>query len=249
MNTPSNKGFVGKVFLEIPTVDSTNEYAKQLLSKSKPAEGTVIFAHEQTAGKGQFGKKWESAKGENLTFSVIFYPDFLGAQNAHRLHQAISLALHDFFESMNVPTRIKWPNDIYSADSKLAGILIENALMKEHLCSTVVGIGINVNQTAFSPHVPNPVSLKMLLGKEFEPLHLLNDFFSFLEARYLQLKDGQSEVLKSAYQSLLYRLNEKKILKTSTETYEGIIRGVDDSGRLMIETEAGMRYSTTALVI
>ncbi len=249
MNTKANNSAIGKVCIELQAIDSTNEYAKALLSKSKPAEGTVIFAHEQSAGKGQFGKKWESTKGENLTFSVILYPDFLEAGNAHRLNQAISLALHDFFESLNVTTRIKWPNDIYSGDDKLAGILIENALLKEHLSYSVIGIGINVNQTAFSPGILNPVSLKMVLGKQFELIALLHDFFPFLEKRYLQLKQGNLSTMKEAYQSRLYRLNEKKTFKTSTETFEGIIRGVDDNGRLMIEADGKIRYSTTDFIL
>lgn len=233
----------------MPSVDSTNEYAKLLLSKSTPADGTVIFAREQTAGKGQFGKKWESVAGKNLTFSVIFYPHFLESQQAYRLHQVISLALHDFFESLYVQTRIKWPNDIYVADTKLAGILIENALLKEQLSYSVVGIGINVNQTIFSADVPHPVSLKILLKKEFDLSSLLNQFFPFLETRYLQLKRGETEALKSAYQSLLYTLNEKRIFKTSAENYEGMIRGVDDSGRLIIETASGTRHSATDLLL
>jgi len=249
LNTIANSRFIGEVLIELPSVDSTNEYAKQLLSKSKPAEGTVIFTRKQTAGKGQFGKKWESAAGENLTFSVILYPDFIEAGKAHLLHYVASLALHDFFESLQVHPKIKWPNDIYCADNKLCGILIENALMKENLSYSVIGIGINVNQTVFSPDIPNPVSLRMLLGKHFDLTPLLPDFFPFLEKRYLQLKEGNIAAIKKAYQSHLYRLDEKKTFKTSTESFEGIIRGVDDSGRLMIEVDGEIRYSTTDFIL
>lgn len=200
-----NTGFVGKNFIELPSVDSTNEYAKALLSESSPEEGTVIAAREQTAGKGQFGKKWESAPGENLTFSVIFYPGFLEAARAHQLHYAVSLALHDFFFArLQLDTRIKWPNDIYHGDKKICGILIENALIKEHLSYSVIGIGINVNQTTFHPDIPNPVSLKQLLGKQFDLKPLLLEFFPFLEERYVQLRAGSAPQLEEQYQALLY---------------------------------------------
>lgn len=250
MNTPEyNNLLIGKVFHELQSVDSTNEYAKLLLSKSKPEEGTVIFTHEQTAGKGQFGKKWESNPDENLTFSVILYPDFLEAGKAYQLHQVISLALHDFFDSLGIVVRIKWPNDIYHGDMKLCGILLENALIKEHLSYSIVGIGMNVNQTAFSPDIPNPTSLKLIAEKEFELIPLLRKFFPFLEKYYLQLKHGQYPAMRETYESKLYRLNEKRVFKTTDETFEGITRGIDHEGRLIIETDGKLRYAASAFVV
>lgn len=241
MNTKDNNRLARKVFT-LASVDSTNEYSKRMLSNTKPAEGTVIVAHEQTAGKGQFGKKWESAQGKNLTFSVVLYPHFLEAAHAHRLNQAVCVALHDFFKSTGIDTRIKWPNDIYHNDSKISGILIENALMKEYLSYSVVGIGINVNQDVFSPEIPNPVSMKKITGKTFEPSGLLHSFISFLDKYYALLKSGSYPAISAEYQSLLYKLHEKRTFATVAENFEGITRGVDESGRLLVEVNGTVRH-------
>jgi len=159
LNSPGNNLFIGKVYIKLNEVNSTNEYAKVLLSKNKPSEGTVIFAHYQTNGKGQFGKTWKSEKGKNLTFSIILYPNFLEAKRAYSLNQAVSLGLKDCIESQKIPVSIKWPNDIYYHDKKLGGLLIENGLVGENINYSIIGIGLNVNQTTFSQEIPNPTSL------------------------------------------------------------------------------------------
>lgn len=241
MNTLGNNLFIGKVLINLDEVNSTNEYAKALLSKSKPSEGTVIFAHCQTNGRGQFGKMWASEKGKNLTFSIILYPDFLEAKRAYSLNHVVSLGLKDCIENLKITVSIKWPNDIYHHDKKLGGLLIENGLVGENLNYSIIGIGLNVNQTTFSQELPNPISLKLISGKEFK-IELLNDVFSFIEKRYLQLKSGRLEEIKNEYVDSLYCLNEKRIYQTSNEKFEGIIRGVNDEGQLIMEINGTNRF-------
>ncbi len=243
MNSGNNKLFVGKVFIRLEKVDSTNVYAKQLLSKSKPDEGTVIIAYHQTQGKGQFGKTWESEAGKNLTFSIVFYPSFLSASKLNLLSQAVSLALLDFFEHhLQVQARIKWPNDIYCHDKKVAGILIENALLNGFADYSIVGIGINVNQTMFSPELPNPTSLKLIFGKEFDLHNLMMSLCPFIEKRYLQLKNSQTETVSSQYETSLYRLNERISFFHSGQKLDGFIRGINAEGLLEIEINGVLRY-------
>ncbi|MCB0573965.1 MAG: biotin--[acetyl-CoA-carboxylase] ligase, partial [Saprospiraceae bacterium] len=182
----ANTLFIGKVYHRFDQLPSTNDHAAELIAKSTPPEGTVIRAASQTAGRGQFGSRWESAAGKNLTLSVILYPDWLEAGAQFHLSMATALALHDTVYSIvqNLPdesllkagepstvyrlpstvhrppstVKIKWPNDLYLGDRKAAGILIQNSLSGAHLQSSILGIGLNVNQPEFDPSLPNPGS-------------------------------------------------------------------------------------------
>jgi len=241
LNPLHNNVAVGKVCIILREVDSTNSYAKELLSKSKPSEGTVIFAHYQTGGRGQFGKTWESERGKNLTFSIILYPCFLEAGKAHALNQAVCLGLKDFMESLNITARIKWPNDIYYHDKKLAGLLIENGVIGGSLDYSIIGIGMNVNQTNFSPDLLNPVSVKLIAGKEFKVEDVLGKIFPFIERRYAQLMKGRLREIKKEFEDNLYRIGEKRHYRTANENFVGIISGVNDEGLLLIEADGKLR--------
>ena len=141
---------MGQVFEEFEMLPSTNQYAQELLSKSKPVEGTVISAQNQHAGRGQIGSSWEAAPGQNLTLSIILYPQFLAIQHQFQLNQSISLGVRDFIAKyVQKPVKIKWPNDIYVNEKKIGGILIQNTLSGSSIQSTIAGIGINVNQKHF----------------------------------------------------------------------------------------------------
>jgi BirA family biotin operon repressor/biotin-[acetyl-CoA-carboxylase] ligase len=249
LNSLYNNVAIGKVCHQLDEVDSTNSYAKELISKSKPSEGTVIIAHHQTGGRGQFGKTWESEPGKNLTFSIILYPSFLPARQAHSLNQAVCLALKDFAESLNIPVHIKWPNDVYHHDKKLAGILIENGVMGENIEYSIIGVGMNVNQTKFSAGLPNPVSLKMIAGKEFSTDELLKKVLISIGIRYSQLKTGGYGEIKDEFEINLYRLREKRHYQAENEIFEGIICGVDDAGQLVIESQGRNRsFSTNGII-
>ena len=142
------------------TTTSTNDDARDL----KYHDGDIIWADFQTAGRGQRGHTWESRAGENLTFSVLLEPHFLPVTEQFMLLEAVALALRDFFAELGVETKVKWTNDIYVGNRKAVGILIEHSYSGGRLARTIVGIGINVNQTEFSADIPNPVSLALLTG-------------------------------------------------------------------------------------
>ena len=233
-----NTLFVGKVYLRFDELPSTNDYARDLASKNKPAEGTVVRAASQSAGRGQFGSRWESEPGRNLTLSVIFYPNFLSVAEQFRLSEAVALAVLDTVDGgCRPPSTIKWPNDIYLGDRKVAGILIQNALAGAQIQSSVVGIGLNVNQQVFCSDAPNPVSLAQATGRFFDLDELAESLFKNLEIRYLHLKTAAGRAaIREEYERHLYRLGEVSKFRNLADgsVFEGIIRGVAADGRLRV---------------
>ena len=228
--------FVGQVFVHLPSVGSTNAYALDLLSKSKPAEGTVISAFEQTAGRGQIGSGWESEPGKNISLSIVFYPTFLPARHQFQLNQAISLAAHDLVAAFFGETaKIKWPNDLYVGSKKIAGILIQNSVSGSHLNATVVGIGLNVNQAVFNSNPPNPTSFLLETGSAYDLETLIVQLMQFVESRYLQLKSGKIANMHEDYLAALYRFGTAaKFRRAGGEIFTGTIAGITESGRLRV---------------
>lgn len=215
---------------------STNDDARD----AKYRDGDIVWADFQTAGRGQRGHTWQSRAGENLTFSVVLEPTFLPVTEQFMLLEAVALALTDFFASLGVKTAVKWTNDIYVGDKKAVGILIEHSYAAGKLARTIVGIGINVNQTDFPSDIPNPVSLALLTGKRYELEALLRDFEQSFAHRYEQLRRGEWDALQSDYHSALYRRDERHIYALPNgEKFGGIIRGVKPQGELVVELDDG----------
>lgn len=241
----SNTLFTGKVYLRFDELPSTNDFARELLAKSRPPEGTVIRADTQTAGRGQFGSQWLSAPGENLTLSIILYPNWLRVADQFRLSETSALAVYDTVHRLLPSTvqrlpSIKWPNDIYMGSRKVAGILIQNTLAGACLETSVVGIGLNVNQTDFSSGAPNAASLALASGTNFDLEQVSEVLMECLERRYLQLKSGHSEALRSEYQARLYGLGEeKKFARPDGSVFTGTIQGVEPDGRLAVHIAGG----------
>ena len=215
---------------------STNDDARD----AKYRDGDIVWADFQTAGRGQRGHTWQSRAGENLTFSVVLEPTFLPVTEQFMLLEAVALALTGLFASLGVRTAVKWTNDIYVGDKKAVGILIEHSYAAGKLARTIVGIGINVNQTDFPSDIPNPVSLALLTGKRYELEALLRDFEQSLAHRYEQLRRGEWDALQSDYHSALYRRDERHIYALPNgEKFGGIIRGVKPQGELVVELDDG----------
>ena len=222
------------------TVGSTNDVARD----TQYRDGDIVWADFQTAGRGQRGHTWESRAGENLTFSVVLEPHFLPIAEQFMLLEAVALALSDFFAEVGVGTKIKWTNDIYVGNRKAVGILIEHNYSGGKLSRTIVGIGINVNQTEFSADIPNPISLSLLTGEKYDRNALLEQFEKCLAVRYSQLKKGEWETLQSDYHTALYRRDEKQLFALPDGTRnEGIIRGVKPTGDLIVEWGKGEKKS------
>lgn len=220
----------------IPETTSTNDDARD----PKYRHGDIVWAERQTAGRGQRGHTWTSAEGENLTFSLVLEPRFLPVGEQFLLSEAVALALTDTFAQFGIATRIKWTNDIYAGDRKLVGILIEHSYSGPTLTRTVVGIGINVNQTEFDPALPNPVSMAAATGRTFDRGEVLEAFCKRIEARYAQLERGDTETLQRDYRERMYGLGERRTFRYPDGTpVEAVIEGVRPSGELLLRHDDG----------
>lgn len=233
--------FTGVNLLELSTIDSTNNYAQQLIRSGNFIEGTIVWAHEQTEGRGQRGKSWDSKQGDSLTFSLLYRPVFLSATWQFRLSMAVALGIVDTLNELTNEQvfKIKWPNDIYYGDKKVAGILIENSMQQGLISSSVIGIGLNVNQQAFDPELPNPTSLALCLGRGFELKELLLQLCDTIERRYLQLKADRIAEIQEEYTSKLFKLGQQvKFLNNDAEIV-ATIKGVNPQGKLVLEDATG----------
>ena len=227
---------IGDTIIELASVDSTNAYA----ASAEFEDGTVIWAHEQFAGRGQHDRQWHSEAGKNLTFTVVLKPGFLAPDRQFQLNKSIALGVLDFVHSFSHHSlQIKWPNDIYAGNRKLGGILIENRIMGSRLGTSFVGIGLNINQTCFSSEIPNPVSLVQLGMQELVLKDALLSLCHCLNMRYTALcqKDTGGPDLEFDQNLLGYGQWRSYIFEG--HQIEGKIKGVDESGRLLVENRNG----------
>ena len=236
-----NTLFVGKALYEFDALDSTNQFALDLLAKEKPVEGTIVLTHDQYGGRGQLNNKWESEPQKNLTFTTILFPKFLLARKQFLLNQVVSLSVFDTLNNyISEGLTIKWPNDIYVYNKKITGILIQNSLQGSTLQSSIIGIGLNVNQKQFLSDAPNPTSLALEIGEEIVLGKILVEFCQYLEKNYLQLKTGQTDLIQQRYLNNLFRLGQNYHFSRKDGTiFKGEIRGVTDIGKLIIKTANG----------
>ena len=224
------------MIFRIEETTSTNDDARD----AKYRHGDIVWAERQTAGRGQRGHRWSSAEGLNLTFSLVLEPRFLPVGEQFLLSEAVALALTDTFVLFGIEARIKWSNDIYAGNRKLVGILIEHSYSGRTLARTIVGIGINVNQTEFDPALPNPVSMAVAAGRTFDRSEVLETFRERLEARYTQLERGDAEALQRDYRERMYGLGERRTFRYPAGTpFAAAIEGVPPSGELLLRLGDG----------
>jgi BirA family biotin operon repressor/biotin-[acetyl-CoA-carboxylase] ligase len=229
---------IGSIIERIHMVDSTNNYAaNQLLTKRLP-EGIIFVADSQIDGRGQVFNRWESEPNKNLTFSLVVYPGFLEISRQFELSKAISLGVTDYLRQSVEQVSVKWPNDIYLGSGKVAGILIENSISGRSISSSIIGIGININQMVFNSDAPNPVSLGQLTGQVYHLEAVLSLLCEMLDARYQQLCRGEFRLIDEAYVERLYRRDCWSPYCDATGDFEGRLLGVDKIGQLLIETRS-----------
>ncbi len=219
-------------------LESTNNYAKQLVS-DKVEEGTVVLAQFQSKGRGQQGNYWESETGKNLLFSLILYPDFLEAEFQFSLSMLVSLAIVSVLDEETDEVQIKWPNDIYVGKLKIAGILIENTIKGSKLGSTIVGVGLNLNQEVFASNAPNPVSLKQLTNRDYEINKTLQQFLQNFDSLYHLLKTGRRADIEKAYLNRLLGKDEWRTYRKENHEFEAKITGIGEFGKLRMEDRSG----------
>jgi BirA family biotin operon repressor/biotin-[acetyl-CoA-carboxylase] ligase len=228
--------------IQLEETDSTNNYIRQLLSQgNEPEEGMLVRTNFQTAGKGQGQNMWESEKGANLTFSMLLRPDFIPATQQFLLSQLTALGVTDFLASFCglSDLSIKWPNDIYWKDRKICGILIENLLLQQTISCTILGVGINMNQTVFRSDAPNPVSAKQITGKSYDLEAAVHAVQSAILNRYMQLLRDEKEKIREDYFNKLYQKCGYFNYKDESGGFSARIVDILNDGLLVLETEAG----------
>ncbi|UII29007.1 biotin--[acetyl-CoA-carboxylase] ligase [Fulvivirga maritima] len=231
--------FIGKNLVFLPSCHSTNDIAQELLSEGT-IEGTVIITENQTNGRGQRGNGWESEPGKNLTFSLILKPTFLSVNQQFELNRVVSLGICDFLKTYKTGFQVKWPNDIYYHDRKICGILIQNSIKKGHIDSSIVGIGLNINQQDFNEE--KPISLSQIIGEAISLPEALENLAQHIETRYLTLRAGNRELLRKDYLHHLYRFGEEYLYKANNEVFNGRITDVSPEGRLEVQSNSGIQH-------
>lgn len=242
MNTPEPL-FTGKNRIYFPNMESTNNYAMELIAKINPTEGTCVITDYQTAGRGQIGRSWYSDSAKNIMISYIFYPKLIKAKNQFILSIVSSLAVCATVEALGVSAKIKWPNDIYIGDLKVAGILVQNTLRDVYIKSTILGIGLNVLQDSFPAEIPNPTSVLLSTNTSYTLNEVETLLSAQLEFYYLKLRRGEVELLKKEYISKMYRYQTEHQyieMENLEQIIEGKIIGISTDGKLTIETSFGM---------
>lgn len=219
--------------LYLDVVTSTNTLARERLQLAKAIEGSVIFANEQTQGRGQLNSVWESNSGKNVLCSIVLSPVFITIDQQTYLNMAMCLAMLDTIKMFTSDANIKWPNDIYINKKKVAGLLLENAIQGDHIKYSIVGIGINVNQLDFV--VKSATSLCMETQHNIVVDEVLQLLLKHINHRYGMLKLKQWDMINKEYHQHLLGLNEECAFKTETEEFVGVIKGVDVHGLLMVK--------------
>ncbi len=223
--------------IHLASISSTNIYANKILKESTPENGTVIIADNQTSGRGHDKNKWESQDKMNLTFSLIYYPVFLPIIKQFYLSKCISIGILNYLKEYSNNISIKWPNDIYIGNKKIAGILIENSIRGNSLLNSIIGIGLNINQKKFLSDAPNPISLYQLSNKEYNLKTELSKLINSINTYYAKLKNKEYSEMDNLYFSNLYRINKYFRYKDKDGIFEGKIIGISEFGYLQIETK------------
>lgn len=228
--------------LRFDEINSTNVYLYDKISEKNDISDTVVVAAHQMAGRGMDKNRWESEAGKNLLFSIALNVNFLEAENQFKISQAVSVAIVETLSQFvdNQQLYIKWPNDIYFGDKKLAGMLIQNTIEGRMMGVSIIGIGLNVNQIEFSCDIPNPISLKQISGEDFDLENLLNLLIKNIKSSVegLRIKENQIAIYEK-YISKAYRYRQWADYVYKNKVKSMIINGFDCYGRLILEDLSG----------
>lgn len=240
---------IGSVQLHFVSLTSTNRFAQLLLSKTRPRAGTVISAGFQSAGEGQFGRSWFGSKGTNLCLSLILYPQ-IPVATQFKLSVFVALALRDtvaYF--IDKPVFVKWPNDIIVDDRKISGILIQNSISGHSIQHSIIGIGLNVNETQYPESLPNATSILLQSGKKLDLAEVTSKLLEFLNAWHSRAIDLPWNTMRTQYEQHMYCLGQvcPFYFKENERTLMACIEGVDDSGRLLLAISENKRTEAYTL--
>ena len=222
--------------IKLDETSSTNTEMKLLLKKKLLPEGSAVLADFQIRGRGQAGNSWYSGRGKNLLVSFLLYPHNVKARDQFIISRIVSLAIKRVLDKYLRHVTIKWPNDIYWNNKKIAGILIENSLSGQHIDYTIIGIGLNVNESEFPKQLPNPVSIKQIIGAELDRDLLFTDLSNELFKLYHSLRRGEGPLIEQEYMKHLYRSEGKHWFTDKDGQFKAVIKTVLPSGHLALTT-------------
>jgi BirA family biotin operon repressor/biotin-[acetyl-CoA-carboxylase] ligase len=223
--------------IKLNAIDSTNDYLKQLSREKVLDNFTIVITDEQTKGKGQMGSKWVSEVGKNLTFSVLVKNINIKTEQLFDWNIAVALAVLETLEDFKVPNiSIKWPNDIMADSKKVGGILIENTIKNEGRFDSVVGIGLNLNQTNFDD-LPKATSLKNVTNKDYDVLEFAKNITKNIQNKYANLETKMPEYWQDYHQKLFKIDKPLTFEDVNNNRFMGIIQGVTSEGKLQVILE------------
>lgn len=224
-------------FIVLDTTDSTNNYIAKLAKRGIIPHGTVVLSYEQTEGKGQRGNGWQGEKEKDLMISIYFEHQNKEIEDFQYFTYAISLGVFDLLKAHGINANIKWPNDLLVDNKKIAGILIENKINEDGWKSSIVGIGLNVNQNSKDGDLSSSTSMTKLLNDEFSLEALAFELLEILDERHILFEDGDYSSLKQDYLQHLWKINEPTQAIIENEEKEVTILGVDDAGLLSLNVD------------
>ena len=225
---------------ELEVTDSTNNFLKDYRPAS-PKTFTLVTAEYQQHGRGQVGNHWESERGKNLLFSLKVCPTGLEANRQFVLSQLMAVAIAETLDEYTDGISIKWPNDIYLGHRKIAGMLIENTIMGHQLESSILGVGLNVNQQTFCSDAPNPISLLQATGQTHERRFLLAGIIKRFINAYQQLTPTHGTDIAQRYRQRLYRKEGYHTYADATGTFQAVLADIEPTGHLVLADRNGLR--------
>lgn len=232
-------------FIRLVETHSTNDYLKQYSKEMDDGAATVAIAEYQTSGRGAGKNSWESAPGKNLTFSILIHPVYVKPSEQFLISMAISNAVTktvahlQWHQNAQMQCKVKWPNDVYIGKSKICGILIENTLSKDRIKNSIIGVGLNVNQTEFFSDAPNPGSLKQFLGHDVDREDLLSHLIDEFERQMMTLAHGQEDTVREEYGENLFRKEGMHLYRDKNGEFEAEIESIEDDGHLILRDTDG----------
>lgn len=228
--------------IRLRETESTNRYLQELLSGDEPpTDGTLVVSDFQSGGRGQPGNSWESEAGQNLTFSLLYTPAEMPANRFFRISQIAALSVKRTLDRYTTDITVKWPNDVYWRDRKICGMLIENLLEGRFVGRSIIGIGLNLNQTTFRSDAPNPVSLTQITGEHYDPADVLQHWYdNFFNLRLRLENDADGEVnVHRLYVQSLYRRDGFHPYADADGPFEARIEDIEPGGYLILRRREG----------
>lgn len=225
--------------IHLNTIDSTNNYAANLLKETNVVNGTTILTKRQENGRGQRGNSWHTEPDQNLILSTIIFPN-LKSEHVFYLNMAVSLAVEKTLRDLGIDAKVKWPNDIYVKREKIAGILIENQIQGSVVSSSIIGLGLNVNQRVFPDRI-KATSVALQLQEEVELMDIFNQLYGYLDFWCDQLMQSNFSLLRKSYYKVLFQFETAHYYKDAGGIFSGRITGVNAEGKLEIESSQGKR--------